>query len=86
MKIRLQPRFFCRLTSLAALASLANLPFDVLTRLRLDYDSLRALKDDIILVMPSAYGPDGPYRDRPGFDGVAQATRFHVEGGSVTPT
>ncbi len=51
----------------------ANLPVDVLRKLRLDYDSLRAVKDNIILVMASTFGPDGPYRDRVGFDGVAQA-------------
>lgn len=50
-----------------------NLPLDVMKKLRLDYDSLRAIKDDIILVMASAFGPEGPYRDRVGFDGVAQA-------------
>ncbi len=50
-----------------------NLPFDVMKKLALDYDSLRAVKDDVILVMASAFGPDGPYRDRVGFDGVAQA-------------
>lgn len=50
-----------------------NLPFNVMQKLRLDYESLRAIKDDIILVMASAFGPDGPYRDRVGFDGVAQA-------------
>jgi crotonobetainyl-CoA:carnitine CoA-transferase CaiB-like acyl-CoA transferase len=51
----------------------ANLPPDVLKRLKLDYDSLKAVKEDIILVMPSAFGPDGPYCDRVGFDGVVQA-------------
>ncbi len=51
----------------------ANLPLNVLQKLKLDYESLRAVKEDIILVMPSAFGPDGPYRDRIGFDGVAQA-------------
>ncbi len=50
-----------------------NLPLEVMKRLGLDYDSLRAIKEDIILVMASAFGPDGPYRDRVGFDGVAQA-------------
>jgi crotonobetainyl-CoA:carnitine CoA-transferase CaiB-like acyl-CoA transferase len=50
-----------------------NLPLDVMKRLGLDYDSLRAIKKDIILVMASAFGPDGPYKDRVGFDGVAQA-------------
>jgi crotonobetainyl-CoA:carnitine CoA-transferase CaiB-like acyl-CoA transferase len=50
-----------------------NLPLDVMQRRGLDYDSLRAIKEDIILVMASAFGPDGPYKDRVGFDGVAQA-------------
>ena len=50
-----------------------NLPLDVMKRLGLDYESLRAIKEDIILVMASAFGPDGPYKDRVGFDGVAQA-------------
>jgi crotonobetainyl-CoA:carnitine CoA-transferase CaiB-like acyl-CoA transferase len=52
---------------------IANLPLNVLKKLKLDYDSLRAIKSDIILVMGSAFGPDGPYRDRVGFDGIAQA-------------
>lgn len=50
-----------------------NLPLGVMKKLGLDYDSLRPVKDDIILVMASAFGPDGPYADRVGFDGVAQA-------------
>jgi len=53
--------------------AIVNLPIEVMKRLRLDYDSLRAIKEDIILVMASAFGPDGPYSDRVGFDGVAQA-------------
>ncbi len=52
---------------------IANLPPEVLQRLGLDYDALRAIRPDIILVAPSAFGPEGPYRDRIGFDGVAQA-------------
>jgi crotonobetainyl-CoA:carnitine CoA-transferase CaiB-like acyl-CoA transferase len=50
-----------------------NLPLDVMKKIRLDYDSLREIKPDIIVVMASAFGPDGPYADRVGFDGVAQA-------------
>jgi crotonobetainyl-CoA:carnitine CoA-transferase CaiB-like acyl-CoA transferase len=42
-------------------------------KLRLDYDSLRQINERVILVMASAFGPDGPYADRVGFDGVAQA-------------
>ena len=37
------------------------------------YDSLRAIKPDVVLVMISAFGPDGPYAHRVGFDTVAQA-------------
>jgi crotonobetainyl-CoA:carnitine CoA-transferase CaiB-like acyl-CoA transferase len=52
---------------------IVNLPIGVMKKLALDYDSLRAIKEDIILVMASAFGPDGPYAERVGFDGVAQA-------------
>lgn len=50
-----------------------NLPLEIMKKLRLDYDSLREIKPDIILVMASAFGPDGPFADRVGFDGVVQA-------------
>jgi len=50
-----------------------NLPLAVMKKVGLDYDSLRPVKDNIILVMASAFGPDGPYADRVGFDGVVQA-------------
>ncbi len=53
--------------------AVVNLPIDVMKKLRLDYDSLRRIKPDIILVMASAFGPDGPYANRVGFDSVAQA-------------
>jgi crotonobetainyl-CoA:carnitine CoA-transferase CaiB-like acyl-CoA transferase len=51
----------------------ANLPIDVLKKMRLDYDSLRAVKPDVILARISTFGPDGPYARRVGFDTVAQA-------------
>jgi crotonobetainyl-CoA:carnitine CoA-transferase CaiB-like acyl-CoA transferase len=50
----------------------ANLPPETLKAMRLDYESLIAIKPDIILTTSSAYGPSGPYADRVGFDGVAQ--------------
>ena len=53
--------------------AVVNLPLSVMKRVGLDYDSLRSVKDDIILVMASAFGPDGPYTDRVGFDGIVQA-------------
>ena len=52
---------------------IVNLPLGVMRKLKLDYDHLRQVKEDIILVMASAFGPDGPYCDRVGFDGVVQA-------------
>ena len=51
----------------------ANLPIDVLKKMGLDYDTLRAIKPDIILARISTFGPDGPYARRVGFDTVAQA-------------
>jgi crotonobetainyl-CoA:carnitine CoA-transferase CaiB-like acyl-CoA transferase len=51
----------------------ANLPMNVLKSMRLDYESLKAVKPDIILARMSTFGPDGPYANRVGFDTVAQA-------------
>jgi crotonobetainyl-CoA:carnitine CoA-transferase CaiB-like acyl-CoA transferase len=36
-------------------------------------DELRAVNPDLVLVRVSGYGQTGPYRDRPGFGGVAEA-------------
>ena len=44
----------------------ANLPVAVLKKMKLDYDSLRAVKPDMILARVSAFGPDGPYAHRVG--------------------
>jgi crotonobetainyl-CoA:carnitine CoA-transferase CaiB-like acyl-CoA transferase len=51
----------------------ANLPRDGLVQLGLDYASLTAIRPDIILVHPSAFGDRGPYADRVGLDGIGQA-------------
>ena len=39
----------------------------------LSYEALREIKPDVILVHITAYGSTGPYKDRTGFDQVAQA-------------
>ena len=52
---------------------IANLPDKFLRRLQLDYDSLRAIKPDIILVTNSAFGNSGPYAEKVGLDGIAQS-------------
>lgn len=45
---------------------------DVKFRLGVDYESLRAINKRIIYASISGFGQDGPYRDRPGFDQIAQ--------------
>src|SRR5581483_7783240 len=45
---------------------------DVKDRLGIDYESLKAINKGIILASISGFGQDGPYRDRPGFDQIAQ--------------
>jgi crotonobetainyl-CoA:carnitine CoA-transferase CaiB-like acyl-CoA transferase len=51
----------------------ANLPEPALKQMGLDYDTLKAIKPDIILVTSSAFGSSGPLAKNVGFDGVAQA-------------
>ena len=66
----------------------ANLPLQVLRKMKVDYESLCAVKPDIILVMPSTFGPDGPYSERHGFDTIAQAMSgaMSLTGFPDTPT
>jgi crotonobetainyl-CoA:carnitine CoA-transferase CaiB-like acyl-CoA transferase len=52
---------------------IANLPPDTLEAMGLDYESLKAIKPDIILTTVSAFGRGGPYANRVGFDGLGQA-------------
>jgi crotonobetainyl-CoA:carnitine CoA-transferase CaiB-like acyl-CoA transferase len=45
---------------------------DVKYRLGVDYESLEKINPRIILASISGFGQDGPYRERPGFDQIAQ--------------
>src|SRR5476649_1865022 len=45
---------------------------DVKFRLGIDYESLKAINPRIILASISGFGQDGPYRERLGFDQIAQ--------------
>ena len=45
---------------------------DVKERLGIDYAALRAINQRIVLASISGFGQSGPYRDRPGFDQIAQ--------------
>lgn len=54
-------------------AVVVNLPPAALKRAGLDYDTLKALRPDIILTTISAFGAEGDSRERIGFDGTGQA-------------
>ncbi len=47
--------------------------FGVPERLGYDYESIKAIRDDIIYMSVSAYGDRGPMRDFPGYDPLMQA-------------
>ena len=51
---------------------IANMPLATLQATGLDYDTLRAIRPDIIFVTNTAYGPVGPWSSHVGFDGVGQ--------------
>ncbi len=51
----------------------ANVPANALQRMGIDYESLCAIKPDIILANISSFGTRGPWASRPGFDSVGQA-------------
>ncbi len=51
---------------------IANMPLVAMQASGIDYESLKAVKPDIILASATAYGEGGPYSDRIGFDGTGQ--------------
>lgn len=51
----------------------ANLPLPTLATMGIDYETLRSIREDIILTHVSAFGNDGPYAERVGFDLLGQA-------------
>ena len=65
----------------------ANLPPQTLVSMGLDYPTLCESKTDIILTTVSAYGHGGPWSQRVGFDGVAQAMSgaMHMTGQEDEP-
>jgi formyl-CoA transferase len=46
---------------------------DVAARLRIDYETLRRIKPDLVYVDNTAFGREGPWAHRPGYDIVVQA-------------
>ena len=60
------------------LVAVSDVVFDafrpsVLERLGVDYESLKKINPTVIACSLSAFGQEGPYRERPGFDGIVQA-------------
>src|SRR3546814_4393528 len=51
---------------------IANMPAAAMRASGLDYETLSAVKPDIILASATAYGEGGPSSDRIGFDGTGQ--------------
>jgi crotonobetainyl-CoA:carnitine CoA-transferase CaiB-like acyl-CoA transferase len=68
------PRGIEILTRLAAGADVLveNYRPDVKYRLGIDYESMKAVNPRLVYASISGFGETGPYRDRPGFDQIAQ--------------
>ncbi len=67
---------------------IANLPGATLRGMGLDYESLRALKPDIILTTVNAWASGGEWSHKVGFDGLAQAAsgNLHLSGPHGQPS
>ncbi len=65
----------------------ANMPQRTLEKLRLDLPQLQKINPLIILSNITAYGNEGPWGTRPGFDGMAQAMSgaMHLSGDGDEP-
>ncbi|MQA00798.1 MAG: hypothetical protein GEU80_15995 [Dehalococcoidia bacterium] len=67
---------------------------DVAQRLCIDYDTLRAIKPDLVYMDSTAFGRRGPWADKPGYDIVAQGVsgltasgaRFDDRGVPILPS
>lgn len=54
-------------------AVIENFRPGVLDRLEIDFDQLRRVKENLVLVSVSGFGSDSPYRDLPAYDLIIQA-------------
>lgn len=66
----------------------ANLPDTALEAMGLDYATLVVQRPEIILTSVSAFGGEGPYANKLGFDGIGQAMcgAMHLSGGPDAPS
>jgi crotonobetainyl-CoA:carnitine CoA-transferase CaiB-like acyl-CoA transferase len=67
---------------------IANLPYEALQEMGIDYETLSALNPRIILATTSTFGSEGPYATRVGFDTIGQAMSgaMFLSGDGKVPT
>jgi len=67
---------------------IANLPYEDMKKMGIDYDTISAINPRIILATNSTFGSEGPYATRVGFDTIGQAMSgaMHLSGDGNVPT
>ena len=67
---------------------IANLPYEDLQKMGIDYETISALNPRIILATTSTFGSEGPYATRVGFDTIGQAMSgaMYLSGDGKVPT
>ncbi|WP_439612412.1 CaiB/BaiF CoA transferase family protein [Reyranella sp.] len=67
---------------------IANLPYEDLQKMGIDYETISAINPRIILATTSTFGSEGPYKTRVGFDTIGQAMSgaMYLSGDGETPT
>src|SRR6516225_2331533 len=67
---------------------IANLPYEDLKKMGIDYETLSAINPRIILATNSTFGSEGPYATRVGFDTIGQAMSgaMYLSGDGKVPT
>ena len=67
---------------------IANLPYEDLKRMGIDYETISAVNPRIILATNSTFGSEGPYATRVGFDTIGQAMSgaMYLSGDGKVPT
>ncbi|MGQ0581725.1 MAG: CaiB/BaiF CoA transferase family protein [Reyranella sp.] len=67
---------------------IANLPYEDLQKMGIDYDTIAAINPRIILATTSTFGSEGPYATRVGFDTIGQAMSgaMFLSGDGEVPT
>jgi crotonobetainyl-CoA:carnitine CoA-transferase CaiB-like acyl-CoA transferase len=67
---------------------IANLPYEDLQKMGIDYGTISGLNPRIILATTSTFGSEGPYATRVGFDTIGQAMSgaMHLSGDGKVPT